>query len=70
MNDSVAGGKWHLRALRHNITMTITLAALEMNDGWFRKRDDVEIHLYVSSAPWFSESELGKLVELLSTRDT
>lgn len=29
---------------------------LEMKDGWFRKREDVEIHLYVSTAPCGSAS--------------
>ena len=70
MNDSVAGGKMASSgaAVQYNDDNN---CVLEMNDGWFRKRDDVEIHLYVSSAPCGSASlNLGKLVELLSTRDT
>ena len=56
MNDSVAGGKMESSGAAVQYNDDNNFSVLEMNDGWFRKRDDVEIHLYVSSAPCGSAS--------------
>ena len=56
MNDSVAGGKMASSGAAVHYNDDNNFSVLEMNDGWFRKRDDVEIHLYVSSAPCGSAS--------------
>ena len=56
MNDSVAGGKMASSGAAVQYNDDNNFSVLEMNDGWFRKRDDVEIHLYVSSAPCGSAS--------------
>ena len=56
MNDIVAGGKMASSGAAVQYNDDNNFSVLEMNDGWFRKRDDVEIHLYVSSAPCGSAS--------------
>ena len=56
MNDIVAGGKMASSGAAVQYNDDNNFSVLEMNDGWFRKRDDVEMHLYVSSAPCGSAS--------------
>ena len=56
MNDSVPGGKMASSGAAVQYNDDNNFSVVEMNDGWFRKRDDVEIHLYVSSAPGGSAS--------------
>jgi hypothetical protein len=56
MNDIVAGGKMASSGAAVQYNDDNNFSVLEMNDGWFRKRDDVAIHLYVSSAPCGSAS--------------
>ena len=56
MNDSVAGGKMASSGAAVQYNDDNNFSVLEMNNGWFRKRDNVEIHLYVSSAPCGSAS--------------
>ena len=49
MNDSVVGGTMASSTVKNDDESNFDI--LEMKEGWFRKRDDVEIHLYVSTAP-------------------